>query len=259
MAKTARRFLLLILVVICCSCDNGLFGTNLFASFEKYDKPNIDTATSQELVTASRDSRFAQSLTDEEVEKVNAKLKATYNSSTASDKDKAQAALLAGNVQFENKGVNKSLGKINKIITNVLSGEPKDMNLENVLQTIFDGEKKETVAKKIKALLESADAYSAYGKVVNKVSVDKNPGDTAIQAFLSCGVAQVMKLNPSLTPEKLAESITQKKIKDLKTPNYTEGASLKQNLTEALGNDQNAKNIVKVIEAGFDISKIKGD
>ena len=260
MKKIVMGILLFTIALTFFSCDNGLFGTNLFAKLDKYKKPDINNATCRDLIKAGGDPRFAGSLNDEEVEKVNNKLKETYSDTSASDKDRAEAALLAGDVQFGAHGVNDSLKKINDIFLNVISDEPDDADLDNLLETFFDDESKETIAEKIDALLESANAYYAYGEIVDDVNVDENPGDTAIKAVMSCMVAEIMELNPSLTSAELAGYIIDENVEEgLNTPTYTEGASFKQNLTEALGNDDKARNIVKVVQAGFDISKIDLD
>ena len=252
--------LLMAFVIILCSCKDGLFGTNIFAGLESYSKPNIENATVYEIIEAFKDPRFVESLTEDEVVAVNNKLKTTYTDTNKAPSDRAAAALVAADIQYKTSDVDDSLKKMNEIMGDIVSGDSPNMDIEYLLNTFFGDQSVDTTTKKINALVEASNAYNAYGDALqtdqkeNILKDDDNPVDTAVKAIISGVVAEIIELNPGISTTEVATAIVGGKIQqNLNIPEYTKGATVKENLTKVLGGDQKANNILVVVEAGIDL------
>lgn len=225
MKKIGQIGLTVVAVFLVGACNQGLFGTNVFAGFEgEYKLPNVETADSQDIVKAAKDDRFyekVENLAPEKVKKMVETLKATTDDPEVDQVDRKKAALTAGEVEIRSGGVKKGVGKFNDLITKLVvekinegdkkdedPGDDKDLPIDlskpgEVVKRLFEKDATlEEVRKKLEGLSKAADHFKTYGKLLKEDEKEGreaetpagfNSGDVASTALLAGTVEALLE------------------------------------------------------------------
>ncbi len=213
------------------SCDQGLFETNIFAGFEKYEAP--DTANADSLLEVQDDDRFFEEVAEmeeAEVAEIVATLDAVITDPESTDEEVQDAALMQADVAMAASGADEVFTNFNTVIgdfvadsTSETGDEPDMGSVGGIVEALFmpDAENPptaESIADQLVGLMNVADSLSSYGDTlvlddgVDQTPDDENAGDLAAQALLA-GVStllidSVINTNGDVsTPEEAAVEI----------------------------------------------------
>ena len=207
------------------SCEQGLFGTNIFGGLEgEYKMPNFETARSEEIVKAAEDDRFyeeVESLEEEKVDKLVETLQTTAEDTGAEPIDRKKAALTASEVKIRSKGAKDAVEEANDLITKLVvdrasGNNEKNENPDGEADSSIDFKKPSEVVKKLfpedttveevkeqlEGLREAAKDFRTYGELLKEdeeagreqtTPAGFNAGDVAAKALLAGTVEKLVE------------------------------------------------------------------
>ena len=248
MRKILQSLATLLLVSLILSCSGNPFMSNIFSKLDPYKLPE-SFASAEDVLDEAGSDGFLDALAENEqlAEQVITVLEESLPADPATaDAADQQAALLLADVHLATTGATETMGNINNLASDFVSGNTSALEEVNGMGDalgLFFGanETTDSVEKQLAAFVEASAAYEFYGDTIGELgaSSELDGGEKSVVAVTAAVAGMTEYLVTNLAGENPTDAQRAAAISQI-ADSIVNGTELTLNDDPALNNADNA-------------------